>query len=179
MAGTLSVQQIQGLASAADPTTVTISTGHKLTGAAGSIVTPGQVIQLVHTSYSTQVNMTNSTWADTGLQLSITPKFSTSKIYVLYIMQFRLYSPNSDTGMGFRLLRNGPVIEEAVTTYDTYIYAGGGQTEYRGSDTETYLDSPATTSALTYKIQGNPYAGQVRVHSDNNRSRMTLMEIAQ
>ena len=45
MAGTLSVQKIQGLASSATPTTVEIASGHKLTGAAGSIVAPGQVIQ--------------------------------------------------------------------------------------------------------------------------------------
>ena len=73
--------------------------------------------------------------------------------------------------------KTSPIDQRRVGS--NYIYDGGGQTEYRGSDTETYLDSPATTSALTYKIQGNPYAGQVRVHSDNNRSRMTLMEIAQ
>lgn len=159
---------------------ITIPTGVKVVGTdSGSIVAPGQVIQLVHGLHATEKSLSNSSWADTDLQLSITPKFNTSKIYVLYIMQFRIYSPNSDTGIGFRLLRNGTVIEEAVTTYDNYVYDGGGQTEYRGSDTETYLDSPATTSALTYKIQGNPYSGQVRVHSDNNKSRMTLMEIAQ
>ena len=46
MAGTLSVQKIQGLASSATPTTVEISSGHKLTGAAGSIVAPGNIIQV-------------------------------------------------------------------------------------------------------------------------------------
>ena len=44
MAGTISVQKIQGLATSATPTTVEISSGHKLTGAAGSILVPGQVI---------------------------------------------------------------------------------------------------------------------------------------
>lgn len=173
---TLAVNTIQ----AQTGTTVSVPTGQKIVGTdAGSIVAPGQVIQLVHGLHATEKSMSNSTWADTDLQLSITPKFSTSKIYVLYIMQFRILSTNSDAGIGFRLLRNGTVIEEASTTYDNYTYDGGGQTEIRGSDTETYLDSPATTSALTYKIQGNPYSGTVRVQSDNNKSRMTLMEIAQ
>ena len=52
MAGTLSVQQIQGLASAADPTTVTIPTGHKLVAAdTGGVISPGQVIN--YGSYNT------------------------------------------------------------------------------------------------------------------------------
>ena len=180
MASELQVTTLRGVPTGANANQILVPTGQKFIATdTGSIVAPGQVIQLVHGLHATEKSMSNSTWADTDLQLSITPKFNTSKIYVLYIMQFRIYSPNSDTGIGFRLLRNGTVIEEAVTTYDNYVYDGGGQTEYRGSDTETYLDSPATTSALTYKIQGNPYSGQVRVHSDNNRSRMTLMEIAQ
>ena len=179
MASELQVTTIRGVPTGANANQILVPTGQKFIATdTGSIVAPGQVIQLVHTSYATENALTNTTWADTNLQLSITPKFNTSKIYVLYIMQFRIYSPNSDTGLGFRLLRNGTVIEQAVTTYDNYIYDGGGQTEYRGQDTETYLDSPATTSALTYKIQANPYSGTVRVQSDNNRSRMTLMEIA-
>ena len=52
MAGTLSVQQIQGLASATDPTTVTIPTGHKLVAAdTGGVISPGQVIN--YGSYNT------------------------------------------------------------------------------------------------------------------------------
>ena len=174
---TLAVNTLQ----AQTGTNISMTSGHTMQANlhSSTVFPAGHVIQLVHGLHATEKSMSNTTWADTDLQLSITPKFSTSKIYVLYIMQFRIYSPNSDTGIGFRLLRNGTVIEQSVTTYDNYVYDGGGQTEYRGSDTETYLDSPATTSALTYKIQGNPYAGQVRVHSDNNRSRMTLMEIAQ
>lgn len=174
---TLAVNTIQ----AQTGTNISMTSGHTMQpNLHSSTVFPaGHVIQLLHTSHSTEKSMSNTSWANTDLQLSITPKFSTSKIYVLYIMQFRILSTNSDSGIGFRLLRNGTVVEQATTTYDNYTYDGGGQTEHRGSDTETYLDSPATTSTLTYGIQGNPYSGTVRVHSDNNRSRITLMEIAQ
>ena len=58
MAGTLSVQKIQGLATSATPTTVEISSGHKLTGAAGSIFAPGQIIQIVRTTPATTSSVT-------------------------------------------------------------------------------------------------------------------------
>ena len=67
MAGTLSVQQIQGLASAADPTTVTIPTGHKLVAAdTGGVISPGQVIN--YGSYNTGygsgagISSTSTSW---------------------------------------------------------------------------------------------------------------------
>lgn len=75
MAGTLSVQQIQGLASAADPTTVTIPTGHKLVAAdtsgslsAGQFVplTSGQVINFgsYNTGYGSGagISSTSTSW---------------------------------------------------------------------------------------------------------------------
>ena len=75
MAGTLSVQQIQGLASAVDPTTVTIPAGHKLVASdtsgslsAGQFVplTPGQVINFgsYNTGYGTgaALSSTSTSW---------------------------------------------------------------------------------------------------------------------
>ena len=41
-------------------TTVNIESGHKITGAAGSIVTPGQVIQVVHGKLNTQYSATGT-----------------------------------------------------------------------------------------------------------------------
>ena len=67
MAGTLSVQQIQGLASATDPTTVTIPTGHKLVAAdTGGVISPGQVINYgsYNTGYgsSAGISSTSTSW---------------------------------------------------------------------------------------------------------------------
>ena len=172
MASELQVTTIKGVPTGANANQILVPTGQ-------SLHAPGHGIQLLHTSHATEKTLSSGSWIDSDLELSITPKFSTSKIYVLYIMQFRIFSNNADTGIGFRLLRNGTVVESPATTYDNYIYANGNYTELRGHDTESFLDSPATTSALTYKIQAQLYTGTVRVQSDNNKSRITLMEIAQ
>ena len=82
MASTLSVSKIQGLATAASPTTVQIASGHKLTGAAGSIVAPGSIIQTVSTFSETNFSTSSGTFVQLGVTLAITPQFATSKIYV-------------------------------------------------------------------------------------------------
>ena len=46
MGSTLSVSEIKGLTSGSNANTVSVSSGHKITGAAGSIAAPGQIIQM-------------------------------------------------------------------------------------------------------------------------------------
>ena len=142
----------------------------------------GSVIQVKTGVYSTETNVsTSGAYYNTGLALSITPTSASSKILCLYVMQFRIQSSNSDIGIGFRLMRDGYAIETAGTSYDNYTYDGGQQTGFRGSDTEFYLDSPATTNAVAYNIQMVSYNGSgasCRVQSDGNKSRIMLMEIA-
>ena len=73
MAGTLSVQKIQGLASSATPTVVEVSSGHTLHQS-------GATLQTVHLT-SQSVNSTTSTsFVQIGDTLSITPKFLTSTL---------------------------------------------------------------------------------------------------
>ena len=79
MAGTLSVQKIQGLASSATPTTVEIASGHKLTGAAGSIVAPGQILQCVSMHLMTRVAMTHSSSTADLHNVNVIPKAAGSK----------------------------------------------------------------------------------------------------
>jgi len=90
MAGTLSVQQIQGLATATDPTTVTIPTGHKLVGEdAASIAAPGTPIQMFQHSTNATLSGTlgfnnnpNSTHGTSFTTFNFTPKRSDSDLYV-------------------------------------------------------------------------------------------------
>ena len=89
MAGTLSVQQIQGLATAADPTTVTIPAGHKLVGEdAASIAAPGTPIQMFQHSTNSTLSGTlgwnnnpNSTHGTSFTTFNFTPKRSDSDLY--------------------------------------------------------------------------------------------------
>ena len=136
----------------------------------------GSVLQVVNATYSTGVTSSSSTFADTGLTASITPKFSTSKILVL-VNQTGCSKTVGNTTLGLKLLRNSTSI---VTFEVDGGYTGTTATNYIGACTTSYLDSPATTSSITYKTQFNSTVNiaQTGVQSSGSTSTITLMEIA-
>ena len=140
----------------------------------------GKVIQVVQATYSTQVTTSSSSYIDTGLTVSITPLFSTSKILVM-IVQAECQKPNNTASgaYGLQLVRNSTVITNfgLFLGYNASSSVGGGAS----NQSCIYLDSPATTSSTTYKTQvvaQNGVTG-VFVQGDNSTSTITLMEIAQ
>ena len=97
MTSTLSVSKIQGLATAASPTTVEIASGHKITGSAGSISVPGTILQAKHTFNppgTTNVTITSTSFVALGVSLSITPTSTSNKI--LAIFSCPMYATGSD-----------------------------------------------------------------------------------
>ena len=136
----------------------------------------GSVLQVVNATYSTEVQITTSTWTDIGLTATITPKFATSKILV-FVEQCGCAKSNA-TGLGLRLLRGSTTL----ITLDTAAgYTNSSSPNYIGSICTSYLDSPATTSATTYKTQQNSLLNVSLSYTQVNSvtSTITLMEIAQ
>ena len=136
----------------------------------------GNVLQVVSANYGTQVSTASSTFSDTGLTASITPTSASSKILCI-IDHNGTYKGTSNTAVQFRLLRNST----AILTWETY--AGNTSTAAEngvaGSGC-TFLDSPATTSSVTYKTQLASYANLATVYAQvlSSVSTITLMEIA-
>ena len=75
MAGTLSVQKIQGLATSATPTVVEVSSGHTLAQA-------GSIINFAKTETNTAVVFANNSTFTTFLSLNYTPIFANSIIVI-------------------------------------------------------------------------------------------------
>ena len=177
MASTLSVSKIQGLSTAGDPTTVEIASGHKLTGAAGSIAAPGQVIQLVQQQTNTQFSTTSNPYVDTGFAASITPKFSSSKIYV--IAGLNMYNNATNGVSSTTLYRGSSRVSDSATYGHAYGYSNSGS--HVQHHTFTYLDSPNTTSSTEYKIYVScaTNGGTLYMCINSSSSTLTLMEIAQ
>jgi hypothetical protein len=135
----------------------------------------GSVLQVVNGSTNAGVTSSTNTFIDTGLTATITPKFATSKILVV-VSQNGL-AKNNNTYMSIYLVRNGSnlfLVEGAVG------YTGESTTNYVGGTSLTYLDSPASTSALTYKTQFNSTSNFSNVVCQVNSatSTITLTEIA-
>lgn len=137
-----------------------------------------QVVQLVKTDvFST----TSSSYTDvTGLSQAITPKFSSSKILVIVSSS----SSSSSGDLRFQLLRDATVIGNS-TGVTNAAFATKDNTQYQATtEVTSYLDSPATTSSTTYKIQiaigsGTGYVNRRAYAADfGGVSSITLMEIA-
>jgi hypothetical protein len=138
--------------------------------------TSAKVLQIVNAAYSTEVNSSTTAFADTGLTATITPSSATSKILVL-VNQNGVYksSQATDNGVGIKLLRGASVIV-TMSVLDGFTNTAIQNNVTSGTN---YLDSPATTSAVTYKTQFANYSANatVGVQVASATSTITLMEI--
>lgn len=109
----------------------------------------GSVLQVVSGTYSTQVSSTSATFADTGLSASITPSLATSKVLVLVSQAVSLGTGNSGS-MSLKFVRGATDIQTFLNAQYANVAASINWANY---NFHVYLDSPATTSATTYKTQ--------------------------
>ena len=118
----------------------------------------GGIIQVVQTIKKDQFTTSNNTsnYTDlTGLSAAITPKFNTSKILVKSV----IYNSNANAVNFFRVLRGSTFIEQPSGTsssganWNAHAFAYYNADNWQDSTAIEILDSPATTSATTYKIQ--------------------------
>ena len=153
MAGTLSVQKIQGLASSATPTVVEIASGHTLHQA-------GTVLQTVSTSNETTYSTTSSTFVQLGETLSITPKFATSKIYVQCYFAARHSGGDYAfaVGLGRGTANNNLALQKKFTRHASF--RSGSDNISQSHMTVAMLDSPNTTSARHYGLMFHIHSSQ-------------------
>lgn len=143
----------------------------------------GSVLQVVNGFTSTAVTTSaTDTWIDTGIYAVITPKFSTSKIMVL-VNICGMHKTDSSTWnrMGIRVMRDATTI--GTTSLRNMYTATTMQLSLPGI-MYSKLDSPSSTSAITYGVQFQAEALSsgtgVSVQKDSNsgESQIFLMEIA-
>jgi hypothetical protein len=151
----------------------------KLTGQVPDANAPsGSVIQVVQFESTSSFSTTSTSFTDaTGFSASITPSSATSKILLL------LSAFTSNTGASqytwTRLLRGGNVVIPDMVTVDYATFGANGR-----FITGSKLDSPNTTSPVTYQIQIKAESGTARIGMGSNGSTgvgatvITLMEIA-
>ena len=137
-----------------------------------------RVLQVVYGSTSTATTNNTSTFADTSLTASITPQSSSSKVLVM-VSQNGCFknSANSENRMNIRLMRGATNI--AKVSGDLFLYTNTADSN-GASASISFLDTPATTSATTYKTQfSNPNnTAAVIVQEGSAVSTIVLMEIS-
>jgi len=165
------------------------STGQVLTVASGvpSWATPagggGKVLQVVQGTSSTTVTVASTTFTDIGPEFSITPTLNTSKILVMVNQQIEVSRLSNEIGCGIRLLRNGTAVFTQAASFASLALQVSSSTEsgLNSIVSFNYLDSPATTSAVLYKMQGRASttanSGLVRGQGSSSTTVVTLIEI--
>ena len=164
MASTLTVDNIQGATTA------------------GNVHIPGAVVQLQSTIKTDLFTTSSASFTDVTsngnpLSITITPKYNTSKIYVFVALDYSASAGNYNNEM--RLLEGSTEILRTMTRLNT-----NGNIIQQSN--EQILRSPATTSAITYKVQVKCETGGVTYYVNQRgsgtytgTSTITAMEIAQ
>lgn len=147
------------------------------TGVPASGMPAGSIIQVVQGITTTSVTNSTQSYLDTGLTATITPISTTSKILVLINhTETQKTGASSQNDCGFLLLKNGVSLIE----FNHDLGFNNSANAMYFSTSFTYLDSPASISALTYKTQfrnTNSATAAVYVQTNNMPSTITLMEI--
>ena len=161
----------------AGTTTLTLPTtsGTVLTNGTNTNFPAGSVLQVVSATYNTQVTNSTSSYVDTGLTATITPSSTSSKILVL-LHQAEVGKETNNTYIAVQLLRGATVI---LTPAVSVGYTASSASNHTATVSAAYLDSPATTSAVTYKTNFNSQANNAiaYVQLNNSGSTLTLLEI--
>ena len=143
-----------------------------------SVLPVGTVKQVVNSVFNSSFSTSSTSWVDTGFSATITPTSATSKILILF----------NSGGLTRPAVASECPRLQIVKGASTYVY-GGGNIYYTTSSFDysdwylflNWVDSPATASSITYKIQmqtrlgnsctmNNSYGGQ--------QASIQLLEIA-
>jgi hypothetical protein len=178
---TLSVGDLQGLA--VNSNVVTVPTGHKLEVTdAGGLTAPGHILQVVNATHSVQHINSAVTYSATGLDATITPSSATSKVFVIITNPMVAYSEGvtrpKPGQVWLKLYRDASEIVDFH--FFSFNVTDNSASQMNVITTLTYMDSPATTSAITYELYISSLDTLYSAYSchNNKTASITLMEVS-
>jgi hypothetical protein len=151
-------------------------------------------VQVVQTVVTTPVSTSSTSFVDiTGMTATITPTSASNKILVLVDGKFS--ASTASAGSFIKLVRNstdiyvGTSVGSSVACSYGFMPNGANVFYYgQAQMCQQFLDSPATTSATTYKLQWYVYTGGTCylnqsaydgvAYNPRTASSITLMEVA-
>ena len=150
----------------------------KLTGAlpaisGAALTNTGKVLQVVSVEYIAVTAITSTSYVDSGSEITITPSSTSSKMLVTFDTAYQAYLANANCFPYARIIRG------STTVYDFGIFGRNHVNTIGnwGAFHMSFLDSPASTAAQTYKVQYKVGAGTLTVNSAESDAIMTVMEI--
>jgi len=138
----------------------------------------GKILQAVSATYATEVSTTDSSsWTDSGLTLNITPSATSSKVLFI-ISQSAFVTRASTLARGlYRVLRGSTTVYDSAN-WSINMQQSGTDLSHSTMLVFSGLDSPSSTSALTYKSQMLPDSSTtMKSQQSNHPSTITLLEV--
>ena len=176
MVGTIKVGKLQAADGTSD--TISLESGH-------SLHTPGLTLQTVSSTLATWTATQSQSLITTGLEATITPKFSSSKVLIRISIN-GCYTVNAATYLVFHLYKNDSNLQSFSTASGQANANTAADTQYALYCGHEFLDSPSTTSATKYTLYYRSSNGSdVGINNygiggaGSSRSTITVQEIAQ
>ena len=171
---TLHVENLKGLSSGSNANKIIVPSGQTLDASNGFVAPAGHVIQVVQGLGNTGRQTYSSTSYQDIIIVSITPKFSTSKVLVTAHTSLNRTTSAYING----IITRGSTQILSLDTQAGYIAGLTNNEHSMGSLSGEVLDAPSTTSATTYKLQLKVSGGSGSIFIDG-QPQITAMEIAQ
>jgi hypothetical protein len=141
----------------------------------------GKLLQVVNATTTTSTTISSSSYADvTNMTLTITPTSATSTIMIQWSSNvYGSYSGDDQLPVvEFQLLRGATAVatNNKVMGMESSATGGNARSSFQSIGWH-YIDSPATTSATTYKIQAKRASNTVSIGSNSYYQTLTAFEI--
>ena len=177
MTSTLQVQTLQGPTSGADSNTVRVADGHNLHA-------KGHVVQTVYYEWNTEFQTSSNSYVSvTGSSVSITPKFSNSKIIVDAGVSLTSFRNSTNSGGSIRIVENGVSLQDTADA-QPYIKAGGSSEvvfnilTFKRNECQTTVTA-GVQKTFSLELISHATAEETINAGGNYGSTMTVWEIAQ
>ena len=164
---TLTVQNIQGSSSSGN--TISVASGHKISGAAGAISVPGTIVQTLQ-SIKTDTQVIATTFPTftqiSGLTVNITSQKANSK----FLLSTSIVVGHAYFSAGFRFAKDGTAISPVgdasnsntpVTFGFTFYDANNGHEDLNVAMVSyqyLYSSSAAAGTSIAFDVHGGPYS---------------------
>jgi len=185
-----SILRADNITTVAGTGNISLNTGNKIVSPdVGGIVAPGQVVQVQSTkianapgSSSSWYSTTSTTAANSGLNVIITPKFATSKLFVQITGNLNITAPAS-SGVGAQLwiYRDGININSGGNnSCAAFIYNVNTPDQYASYSSSALINASSTTST-TFSLWVARWSSTetVRLGGHDGQTTLTVWEIAQ
>jgi len=141
----------------------------------------GTVIAVYTSVLTSQVTFSSSSHTDSGLTVTLTPQSANSKFILTITGKTHIDTTSTNGATDHEIYRNSTLIQKGVHT--NYFNRADFSSDYYPVFNLTHIDSPSTTSSVTYKMMGRKYGGSdapwtlAASNAGTRYASLTIMEI--